>query len=482
MTLLEQLRAQRDVWRARLDELGSVTGRQLTTDELREIDTIMSATDGLPAMDARIATLEDDQRRRELVSAVRANATDNSSPTEGNPETVVTERAVGGAQVQDPEPYAQGGQRSYFRDLTLLSLQQLKPEEERREIYDRMTRNLRHARDIAGRRVRQAGENGARLPHQIRALTTTDGAGGEFVPPLWMIDEYIALARAGRVTANLLRQLPLPSGTDTISLPKVATGTATAEQATQNTAVQNTDATTSSVTANVATIAGQQVVALQLIDQSPVNMDEILMADLSADYATKVGVFVISNNAAGKLGILNVASPASLAYTNASPTVALFYSAMANNIQSIHTQRFLPPDVIVMHPRRWAYLLAASDTTGRPLVVPTGGGQQPMNAVAAASTVASEGLVGYMQGLPVYVDPNIPTNLGAGTNQDPALIFRSSDLILFEGTPQPRVFEQTKADQLSLLLVFHNYIALHASRYPKSIAVVNGTGMVAPTF
>jgi hypothetical protein len=43
------------------------------------------------------------------------------------------------------------------------------------------------------------------------------------------------------------------------------------------------------------------------------------------------------------------------------------------------------PDLIVMHPRRWAWIAAATDTTGRPLIVPTGATQ---NSPGTAAGVA----------------------------------------------------------------------------------------------
>ncbi len=352
----------------------------------------------------------------------------------------------------EPETYRQGGQSSYFRDLVSVSLNRGNMS----EAVERLQRNDR----------------------EVRALTTTDGAVGEFVPPLWMVNEYVKLARAGRVTADQLASQPLPTGTDSINLPRLATGTAVAEQATQNAAVQNTDASSNSVTANVATLAGQQVVSVQLVEQSPINMDAILLADLAADYATKVDVFVLNNNAANKRGILNVTGINAVTYTDASPTVAELYPKVADAIQQVHTNRFMPPTKIFMHPRRWAWFLAATDTSGRPLVTP----YAAMNAAGAFGGVASEGLVGELQGLPVYVDPNIPINLGAGTNEDRIIVAKADDAILFEGNPRAEAFRETKADQLSVLLRFYNYVALHSERYPKAISVIAGTGLITPTF
>jgi HK97 family phage major capsid protein len=368
--------------------------------------------------------------------------------------------------VSEPHVYQRGGRTSYFRDLTTISLNR----EGRSGALERMERNRREV-EVDVREAQARGE--------VRALTTVDGAGGDFVPPLWMVNEFIALARAGRVTADRVRQQALPAGTDSINVPRLATGTAVAEQTTQNTAVQNTDATTSSLAATVTTLAGQQVVSVQLVEQSPINLDDILLADLAADYAIKLDTFVLSNNSAGKLGILNVSSINSVTYTDGTPTVPELYPKIADAVQQIHTGRFMPPDAIIMHPRRWAFFLASFDTASRPLVTPYAGG---MNVVGETGGVVSQGYVGTLQGLPVYVDPNIPINLGAGTNEDRIIVARFDDLILWEGNARSEAFRETYANQLSVLLRFYNYVAFTGGRYPKAISVISGTGLVTPTF
>ncbi|MFE4701459.1 phage major capsid protein [Streptomyces sp. NPDC056738] len=438
--------------------------RDLSDDEARTFgekrEALKSKDTEIEAFRERIADLEKDEQREQRAAEILAEHRQTGERRER--VTVVSE----------PETYRKGGQTSYFRDLFRA---QMKGDT---SSIERLSRNDREVQDHVERIARGAEQALAGM--EARALTTTDGAGGEFVPPLWMINDYIALARGGRVVADQVRPMGLPSGTDAISLPRVATGTAVAEQTTQNTAVQNTDATTNSVTANVTTIAGQQVVAQQLLDQSPINMDQILLADLAADYAVKADTFVINNNATNKVGLLNVSGLNAVTYTDASPTTAELYPKVADAIQQIHTGRFLPGDKIFMAPRRWAWFTAAVDTAGRPLVVPSA--NMPQNVLAAMGVVASEGFVGTLQGLPVYVDPNIPVNLGAGTNEDRIVILRSTDVIFFEGTPQAEAFRETKADQLSVLLRFYNYAALHASRYPKAISVIAGTGLVTPTF
>lgn len=377
-------------------------------------------------------------------------------------EVAAEQQRSGGVGHTTPRESTYSGRNdgpSYFHDQVTLALRGYDP--------DAAERMQRHSREVSAQM-------------QTRALTTTDGAGGEAVPPMWMVDKFIELARAGRVTADRMNRESLPGGTDSLNIPKMATGTAVAEQATQNTAVQNTDLTTTSVQAAVATLAGQQVVSLQLFEQSPINIDNLILSDLAADYATKLDLAVINNNAAGKRGILNTSGINAVTYTDASPTVGELYLKVADAIQRIHTARFLPPDAIIMHPRRWAWFIGALDSSGRPLVVPNALG--PYNAFAGTDAVVSQGFVGSMQGLPVYVDPNIPTNLGAGTNEDRVIIGRFDDAQLYEGTPRAETFRETKADQLSALIRFYNYVAWTFERYPAAYSVVAGTGLVTPTW
>jgi len=361
----------------------------------------------------------------------------------------------------EPMLYRQHGEHSFFKDLARAHA----PGERDERALERLQQHRQQVDALAA----AGGLEG-------RALSRTDGAGGELVPPLWLVGEYVKLARAGRVTADLCRKLPLPPGTDSINLPKISTGTAVAEQ-TEGAAVQNTDAVTTSVSAAITTMAGQQVTSMQLVDQSPINIDEVLFADLMADLAKQVDAYVITKTA---IGILNVTSINAVTYTDASPTVPELYPKVADGIQQIHTNRFLPPQAHVMHPRRWAWHLAALDASNRPLVVPNA--QGPQNAFAGMDDVRSEGSVGTLQGLPVYVDANVPINLGAGTNEDRIITARFDDLLLWESVLRSRVLFETDANTLQVRFQVWEYLAFMGNRYPKAISVTSGTGLVTPTF
>ncbi len=395
-----------------------------------------------------------DERITELTEEIERDA----KITEG---AAAVRRAQARVQsVTESRTYEKGNGRSYLQDLMRHQL------------------NLDATGHALDRLRRHATE--VETDKEYRDLNRTDGQGGYFVPPLWLMNQYVELARPGRAYANLCTMQELPGGTDSINIPKVLTGTATAVQTADNAAVQETDMTDTSVEAKVRTIAGQQDVAIQNLDQSPVNFDQVIFGDLVADFATKVDLQVIAGSgAAGQVvGVRNTPGIGTIAFTGT--TVNALYAKLADAVQRVHTARFLAPTVIAMHPRRWAWFLSASDTNGRPLIVPEAG--NPQNSIGSLSAVASQQVVGQLHGVPVVTDPNIPTNLGAGTNEDTIHVLRASDLLLYEGGIRTRTLQEVGSGNLTVRLQVYGYIAFTAGRYPASIVEIGGTGLVAPSF
>jgi HK97 family phage major capsid protein len=311
-----------------------------------------------------------------------------------------------------------------------------------------------------------------------RDLSRVDGSGGYAVPPAWLMNQYIELARPGRAFANLVQRQPLPGGTDSINIPKVLTGTATAIQTADNQPVQQTDLTDTFINAPVRTISGQQAVAIQLLDQSPIAFDDLVFRDLIADYASQLDKQCLygSGTNGQALGVNNTPNIATIAVSTVD--IKGVYSAIANAIQTIHSQRFQPPEVVVMHPRRWGWFLALLDNQQRPLFLPDA--NRPWNAAGILEEVASQQVVGSIQGLPVVTDPNIETNLGTGGDEDPVYVLRASDVVLWESGIKARVLPETKAQNLTVLLQLYGYLAFSAARYPQSVVEI--TGLTSPAW
>lgn len=376
-----------------------------------------------------------------------------------NGRTTMTTQVYESAVYQRDDP-----RRSYLQDLVRVQLNM-------DTTGDARDRLMHHAQDVQT------------LPEyaEYRDLSRTDGSGGYAVPPAWLMDQYVELARPGRAFANLCNTQPLPGGTDSINIPKLLTGTSTGVQTADNAALAQVDLSDTFINASVRTIAGQQGLAIQLIDQSPIAFDDLVFRDLVADYATQVDRQVLNGSGTNGqvLGVHGTAGIQTVAAT--SVNIQGVYSAIANAVQLVHTQRFLPPTAIVMHPRRWGWFLSLLDSQQRPLFLPAANG--PMNAAGILTNVASEQVVGQMHGLPVVTDPNIGTTFGSQTptgTEDVIYVLRASDIVLWESGVRARVLPETKAQNLTVLLQIYGYLAFSAARYPASIVEI--TGLTAPTF
>ena len=306
-----------------------------------------------------------------------------------------------------------------------------------------------------------------------RDVTSANFAG--LVVPQFLTELAAPFARAGRVTSDLARKHQLPDAGLTISISKVTTGTAVAEQ-TEGAAVQETDMDDTKLDISVKTFAGMQDVSRQAIERGT-NIDSLVMADLVSAYHTTLNTAVVAE--------LLASAGNAVTYTDASPTVAELYPKLLDSVQKVQTSFFAGPNVIIMHPRRLAFILAAVDGQSRPLAVPTPSSSgQP--AFAYGNGAPLYGNSGYsIAGLPVFTDATIATNQGAGTNQDTIYIGNSQELHLWEqgaGEPMMLRFEQPKSSELEITMIVYGYAAFTANRYPSAWSQINGTGLVTPTF
>ena len=304
------------------------------------------------------------------------------------------------------------------------------------------------------------------------------GEGGEFIPPLWLQDEWLSVARPGRAFADSLNPKPLPAGTNQINIPRLASGASVAVQ-TDGGAVSSTDVTTGSVSGQLQTIAGQEDVSYQLHELSQPAIETVIMEDITGAYDQALDAAVLNGTVANAKGVLQLSGTNAVTFTQATPTLPLLYPKVADAVQRIATARFKPAQLIAMAPRRWGFALASLDTGNRPLIVPTA----PMNPMGVIENVAAEAVVGSMQGLPVLIDANIPTTEGTGTNQDSIIVYRPDDIYLWED-PEPRfrVMEEVLSGTLQVRFQLVGFYILIAGRFPAAISKIQGTGLVTPAF
>lgn len=551
--IIRKLEERRKVMADRCAELlGLAAGRETlsnTPEELAEYDRLFgtAASDGKAASPGEIGQVDEqlkrhrDQRDREA----RAAAARAGDPADVRP-------VASGAQVTgEPTTYGRGSGQSYFLDMarTQMSMAGLFQSKFTDQAIERQKRHageidkvMPERRAAVERRAARSYEDAfastpadqQRLARMERAgispferekryISRTDGQGGYFIPPLWLIDEYIPYLRAGRVFADMWRGFPLPGGTDSINIPRVTLGTATGPQTADGGPVPGRDMTDNFVQALVRTVAGQMDAAIQILDQSPVAFDEIIFGDLMADYAMQLsGQLMIGSGTNGQLtglfsaGTLGTSSGASTsgfvvndsadAWTAAAGT-ANFYSSAGKLLSNIARNRLRPVSGVISNTAAWYAYSTSVDGNQRPLVGVQQQGQFFNAAGMADGGLTVEGPVGHILSAPWSMDPNIPLTFGGTVAPSIGVISNGStaavpgsggspdftpligavwdDLYLWEGELRSRVLSEVLSNTLQVRFQVYGYAADMPNRYqdasgnPVSYGNYNNTGQTA---
>ena len=444
MSLSTKLIEQRDALVAEVE--GTLAAEDVTAEAL---DAASVKQDEIAALDERIATAQATEKRTAELAESR-----KESGVAPFASAKVTREAM---------TYGEGGENSYFRDLTAATI---------RGDRDAFERLYRHQKEVA---------------IETRDISRTDTAGGDFVPPLYLTNEYAEFARAARVSADKLTGMALPVGTDSINIPAITLGTKTAFQSADNAAPTTRDMVTSTASGSVRTISGYENASIQLVEQSPLagGLDRMIFGDLMADYALQLNTAVLGNSdgTSGTIqGLINKYNDSTnsipTTWTETTPTATGGLVAIAKAISKVVNNRFRAADAIIMSPAMWYWFVSSVDSANRPLVVPTAGGPMNANGVVTAPG-APAGLVGTIHGVPVYIDATMPL-LGAGTNQSPILVGKFDDSYLFEGGVKTRVLPDVLSANLTVRFQAYGYVtAVH--RFAKNVSVITGTGTIVPS-
>jgi HK97 family phage major capsid protein len=447
MSLATKLKEQRDA-------LVTEVETTLATDEVsaEALDAASAKQEEIASLDERIATAEKVETRTAAIAESRKEA---------------GVKTFGGATVtKETMTYDKDGRNSFVRDMIGAHL---------RNDSNSWERLTRHSQEVA---------------IETRDINRTDGSGGDLVPPLYLINEYAEFARAARVTADLLTTMALPAGTDSINIPQITTGTLAAFQSSDNSATTTRDLISSTVTAPVRTISGYENVSIQLVEQSPLagGLDRLVFGDLMADYALQLNTAVVGtgDGTSGTLkGLVTLGTDTTngipVTWTETTPTAVNGAIAIAKAISKVVTNRFKAAEAIVMSPSVWYWFASQVDSQNRPLVVPTTGASQAFNSAGTVTNPgAPAGLVGTIQGVPVFIDATMTKTYGASTNQSPILVGKFSDSYLFESGVKTRVLPDILSANLTIRMQVYGYAAL-AHRYNKAVSAITGTGTVAPS-
>lgn len=387
----------------------------------------------------------------------------------------------------EPRTYSraqsESGDRSFFSDVYRA---------EQRSDYSARERLVRHQKECE-----VEGELSK------RALATGGAAG--LVVPQYLIDLAAPILRAGRPFLNVCNHNQIPEQGMSFVIPRGTTGASAALQATENSAVSITDEVWANLTVPVVTIAGQAQVSRQLLDRGAPGTDAIIYMDLARAYHAQLDLQALTanNSPAGFYGVQNTAGIGAATAFGAAPTITNFNLKVAGQINSVAAAGAgVQARVIVMHPRRWSWLLGQVDSTGRPVVFANN-----VSNFNAAGIITNPGAISadtggmnnplqsafvgiHSSGLPVLTDLNVPAAVGTNS-EDLVFVVDNTELFLWEdgdGNPKELRFEQTLGNQLTTTLVVAGYAAFSAGRYPLAVGKVGGLdtvatqGLVAPSF
>jgi hypothetical protein len=265
-----------------------------------------------------------------------------------------------------------------------------------------------------------------------------------------------ALADAFEIHELLPGMIDTSSNVPVISIPRLSGGAGVAVQASQNVGVQETDPTTTSNSSPVSSVAGQVDLSRQLFEFSKPGFDAAVTDDLSRAHASTLDAEIVSGSATGGRtrgllswsGILSVSGTVTNAQTFLN-SVWQAYSQLAGS--SGYGASNSDGYVTILHPRRAAWL--AAGVSG---VLPPGTSLVPGQLVISAG---------------------IPTILGAGTNEDVALVVEKSQVLLLSSGPQIRLFEEVGSGTLTVRVRATRDFALLVK---NATALAKVTGLTPP--
>lgn len=369
---LTRLREQHDALRSTIEGFqtrAAEANRDLTEDELRSVTD--QATQ-LRSVADQIESLSDiETRSRKVADLAVSLGTDE----DGEQHT----RATGSTQTRDRDPghyrsVKEGGQRSFFHD---------------------------HYRSAV------LGDKDAarRLDEHTRAVTQASGGTG-IVPPKWMIDEYMPLARQTRVVADAVRHLPLGQDPRPLVLPKQTVGTdanivdQSAEGA--NTAAWGTDRYASDKdTLTPTTKAAYQDVSRQLLDSSSPAVDSLIFGDIRAAWDAVVEGIVCAAILAGGTATGTTWATQTAWKTGTTPAAPI--DAVIDAETAVAGDQRGPADLAIMNFKRFGEFRKLKDSANRPLMPVSRYG--PMNANGALGNA----LVGDIEGVDALASAGVPT-------------------------------------------------------------------------
>jgi hypothetical protein len=236
-----------------------------------------------------------------------------------------------------------------------------------------------------------AGDENAMLQFALAEDDTTTAGG---VVPDFLSQEILSIVDTARPFVASFVNDPIGEAGMNVVYPEVTQKPAVGVQAAQHDEVDSQALLIDTSSFALATHAGANKVAIQLIERSQPSFVEALFREFAGEYAISTEVQGITDAlvAITQVQLLVDAS------TDAAATILAFAEANTQVIDGVRR----PSTHVWCGSARWEQLLSLVDTAGRPLVTWPGGG--PTNAFGTADLSAMEGT---LSGLRIVLVPNM---------------------------------------------------------------------------
>jgi HK97 family phage major capsid protein len=337
---------------------------------------------------------------------------------------------------------------------------------------------LAHEGDRSAKaRIAEVEDELGQMQEEGKAMVQGTASAGGYLVPDQIAAEILELKVQYAILEPLFSKLQVNS--DVLRISSI-TGGLTAGWVAELAEKPTQDPTFGEITASVFTVAGLAVASKQLIRNSRASLDRLINSDLAKRINTVKEVAYIDGSGTGQPRGINQTSGVNSVTLTGTTAVDLL-DAITDAITDVETNFLESPNAIVMHPRTWAFLVKARESSSPTsyIVGPPGAaypGRRPADSIPGYGSGQTP--KGELFGHPVYTTANIPTDAGAGTDESIVIVGKFDEAIKLENAPIR--FDQSEHVYFTSNQVVYRGeedLGFTAGRYPKAFSVVSGVGL-----
>ena len=203
------------------------------------------------------------------------------------------------------------------------------------------------------------------------------------------MNEFVTTSIDGRPAVDAISKGVLPAAGMSFTIPKLSTAPTIDSDSTQGEALGGTEMASSYITVNVKKAAGLQTISWELLDRSSPAFYDELIKELNYAYA----------KATDQAAVAAFVASGTQASTQAA-TIAGLKAYISKEVPAAYAAAGKFARNLVINTAWWETIMAADDTTNRPLFMASNPQNNPGN-------ISGQSIVGDVLGLNTFVDPHM---------------------------------------------------------------------------